>query len=98
MNLHKLPLAIGILIMAVIVLAGGWICIPLALLFGLPWIFVYRRGNAGVTGGVPAAFPHTGMKSAENARKVANDQLLSPQYSFLPQNVYHHQRNTTHHR
>lgn len=87
----KFSCTVGALIMVFFILAAGWYGVPLALVFGLPWVLISRRiAKGGNTGSyIPmqkVTFPFS------QKQPFANDHVLNPAYSFMSQNIYHSRR------
>lgn len=87
----KFSCAIGVLIMVFLILAAGWYGVPLAIVFGLPWVFISRRiAKVGNTGGyIPV--PTTTLPCSPK-QSFANDYVFNPAYSFMSQNIHHNRR------
>ena len=68
----------------------GWLGVPLALVFGLPCLWIsWRLGNGTVTED-DNYFP-ADSHSAPSYTSWEDDHTLNPSYDFMPQNVYYHQ-------
>lgn len=87
----KFSCAVGVLIMVFLILAAGWYGVPLAIVFGLPWVLISRRiANGRNTGGyIPM---RTTTLPCSHKQSFTNDHVLNPAYSFMSQNIYHNRR------
>jgi len=89
---HKGAVAIGVGLMAFFILAAGaWGVVP-ALLFGLPWVLIARRGGSGApAGGNASEQPYSDFTSPSRdwQPQNVNNTIMSPSYRHLPQNIFH---------